>query len=295
MWYTHYLEKNTWVVKLPDTQKNIINTFYKNVLRKIYVRWQSLFDIAMKWYKADYDTDEYKIFDACFHEWQHEVDEPHEPIIFWREDDWFNFTKTARKVYDLPIVLAYTLASYTKAFRFSSDWDVSMFWLDSDNSIAYDIETYCKNELDDEILSIYNWSMPDIINYFYETAAALYDTWAISSIPYQADPIVQPSEPPSSQHKYSIWEEVTYLWSQFKIERLESNKRYKLKHVRWYVKETELNVKSIDEWTEDYTTYNSLKSLDFELIEELCDNIRANKTQCFLSNWMLFEINLLSK
>lgn len=161
MGFTHYwsdLEVN----KYPEWLVSIFNQAYQDFLRSwVTIDWKhiNLFSIFMN---QDTDETSVELFNEHFHEWAAWASR--EPLLFW--EDWA-FCKTARKSYDVAVVLALHLASVVIWKDYSSDgWVVHTFT---------GLKMYIEEELDDSM--VYNT----------EQLESLFDIWLNKAISYNAE------------------------------------------------------------------------------------------------------------
>lgn len=117
MWYTHYW----WDLELENYSDELISIFnqaYQDFLRSwVTIDWRhiNLFSVFMN---KDEDED---TLDLHFHEWT--VWASWQPLLFWEDRTW-TFCKTARKSYDVAVVLTLCLAALVLNKSYSSDWTV---------------------------------------------------------------------------------------------------------------------------------------------------------------------------
>lgn len=291
MWYTHYLQRRDASEPIAETQKDIVNEFYRKALRLIIDDNSWLDLLALSQAEADNEAE----FNEAFHE-------------YWWDDSniqtalnntWEDFVccKTARKIYDPAIVLSYTLLSYTKAYNFSSDWDVTMFDIDCKAWMAVSLRTYIENELEHQ-----DFDIEELVNLFYIYADHMNDRTRWRADDEFLNWHTEDEEEEDTWYKYKIWDKVTDLdWFTTTIVRLESNNRYKLKWVRWYVKEKELKLY----WSEPVATptivvspkqkFYAISALSLEDREYIADMVKqwACQVQVPDSN-LILEINLYS-
>lgn len=162
MGYTHYwsdLEVN----KYPDWLISIFNQAYQDFLRSwVTIDWKNI-NLFSLFFQSDENED---LFNEHFHEYTQWAS--WEPLLFPFEDDWsYAFCKTARKSYDVAVVLALHLASVILDKRYSSDWFVIP-------AFAY-IGKYIQDELDDSMI------------YDLEKLKELFDIWLNKAISYIAE------------------------------------------------------------------------------------------------------------
>lgn len=138
MGYTHYYSetvkrKDSTSVETFDTYIGIINDSYREFLSAIKdpISW---WDLQLIYDNRDEDEE---TFDRCFHEywWWHD----NIIQLLNKDDESFQFCKTARKIYDVAVVLSLQLSASVWQWDWSSD---------SDNALL-PIQEYCENELED--------------------------------------------------------------------------------------------------------------------------------------------------
>jgi len=163
MGYTHYwsdLEVN----KYPEWLVSIFNQAYQDFLRSwVTIDWKHI-NLFSLFFTSDENED---LFNEHFHEYTQWAS--WEPLLFGYDEDSWNFCKTARKSYDVAVVLALHLASVVIWKDYSSDGSlIHSFWM---------LEEYIKDELD------CSW------NYVYdlEKLEVLYDLWLNRAISYIAE------------------------------------------------------------------------------------------------------------
>lgn len=161
MWYTHYwsdLEVN----KYPEWLVSIFNQAYQDFLRSwVTIDWKHI-NLFSLFFTSDENED---LFNEHFHEYTQWAS--WEPLLFGYDEDSWNFCKTARKSYDVAVVLALHLASVVLDERYSSDWFVIP-------SFEY-IGKYIQDELDDSMI------------YDLEKLKELFDIWLNRAISYIAE------------------------------------------------------------------------------------------------------------
>jgi len=160
MGFTHYwsdLEVN----KYPEELISIFNQAYQDFLRSwVTIDWRHI-NLFSVFFQMDDNED---LFNEHFHEyatwasWQ--------PILFG-DDSWWAFCKTARKSYDVAVVLTLCLASNVLNKPYSSDWRiVNTFFM---------LEWYIEHELD------------DTLKYNLEQLQSLFGIWLNRVISYIAE------------------------------------------------------------------------------------------------------------
>lgn len=160
MGYTHYwsdLEIN----KYPEWLVSIFNQAYQDFLRSwVTIDWKHI-NLLSVFMNQDDNPEE---FDEHFHEYC--IWPSWEPILFG-DDSWWTFCKTARKSYDVAVVLTLRLASVVVWKDYSSDgWVVHTFT---------GLRMYIAEELDDSM--VYN----------IERLKELFDIWLNKAISYIAE------------------------------------------------------------------------------------------------------------
>lgn len=163
MWYTHYwsdLEIN----KYPEWLISIFNQAYQDFLRAwVTIDWKHI-NLFSVFHKIDEDEN---LFNEHFHEYSTWAS--WEPILFLQEDGWWQFCKTARKSYDVAVVLALHLASVILDKKYSSDGVII-------STFGY-LEEYIKDELD------CSWNC----TYDLEILEELFDFWMNKCIAFCDD------------------------------------------------------------------------------------------------------------
>lgn len=135
MGFTHYwsdLEVN----KYPEWLISIFNQAYQDFLRSwVTIDWKHI-NLFSVFFKREEDEE---LFDTHFHEWMQWAS--WEPLLFSDAINSYDFCKTARKSYDIAVVLALHLASVMIGKDYSSDGDVIYH--------KEQIEQYVKDNLND--------------------------------------------------------------------------------------------------------------------------------------------------
>ena len=131
MWYTIYHKfKSTG-------QEKLVNEFYRWILKKIQTKRWSLYWV----FHADSD----EIRDLLFHEYaQDDID-----ICIDTDPNW-GFTKTARKLYDIAVLLTYLFDDYLSWWVLDTSWD----WDNDTDKIIQDLFVWY-TERDAEVILIY--------------------------------------------------------------------------------------------------------------------------------------------
>lgn len=162
MWYTHYWS-DLEVGKYPEWLVSIFNQAYQDFLRSwVTIDWKHI-NLFSLFFQSDENED---LFNEHFHEYTQWAS--WEPLLFPFEDDWsYAFCKTARKSYDVAVVLALHLASVVIWKDYSSDgWVVHTFT---------GLKMYIEEELNDSM--VYNT----------EQLESLFDIWLNKAISFMAE------------------------------------------------------------------------------------------------------------
>lgn len=146
MWYTHYK-------KVKEENLDLVNDLYRDVLSLITIKdWRNLLDVYNSDKDLEWDAEEY------FHEYSRDNDK-NITLANYNSDWWF--CKTARKLYDIAVVIGYAFDSYLSNSReFSSDcyreteWHIDSIieWMEDKNKelVLEWLVGYIKAELDIE-------------------------------------------------------------------------------------------------------------------------------------------------
>ena len=148
MWYTHYHS-------IKSEQYEAINELYRWVLSRLTIKdGRNLLEIFNADKELEWEADGY------FHECSQDEDWNIEISV----SDWFDFTKTARKMYDVAIVLAYAFDDWL-CWNHNSSWDYNnvsgsyireiadWFWI-SQIHIKTNLRWYIQEELDENMYTI---------------------------------------------------------------------------------------------------------------------------------------------
>lgn len=96
MWYTHYKTIKT-------DRTDLLNDFYRDILSLIKIQdWRNLLEIYNSDRDLEWEAEEY------FHEYSRDDNEN----ITIANKDWRWFCKTARKMYDIAVLLSYAFDDY---------------------------------------------------------------------------------------------------------------------------------------------------------------------------------------
>lgn len=146
MWYTHYK-------KVAEENIDLVNDLYRDVLSLITIKdWRNLLDVYNSDKDLEWDAEEY------FHEYSRD-DDKNITLANYNSDWWL--CKTARKLYDIAVVIGYAFDSYLRNSReFSSDcyreteWHIDSIieWMEDKNKelVLEWLVGYIKAELDIE-------------------------------------------------------------------------------------------------------------------------------------------------
>ena len=148
--------------KYPEWLISIFNQAYQDFLRTwVIIDWKHI-NLFSVFFKREEDEE---LFDEHFHEYSTWAS--WEPLLFNIDDKWsYAFCKTARKSYDVAVVLTLHLASVVLDKSYSSDGRVIYtFW---------QLEEYIKDELDCSWNYIYD--LQDLEN--------LFDIWLNKAIAF---------------------------------------------------------------------------------------------------------------
>jgi len=160
MWYTHYFG-DLELEKYPEGLIDTFNQAYQDFLRvwvTIEGKHLNLFSI---FFKMDEDED---LFNEHFHEYS--TGASWQPLLFSSDPGW-TFCKTARKSYDVAVVLTLHLASVMIGKDYSSDGDVIYR--------KEQIEQYVKDNLNDSY------------QYDFKKLYELFDLWVNKCIAFSDD------------------------------------------------------------------------------------------------------------
>ena len=161
MGYTHYWD-DLKIQEYPDDLISVFNRAYQDFLGSwVTIEWKhiNLFSLFFK------REDEEGLFNEHFHEWAQGASWG--AILFGKEINAWNFCKTARKSYDVAVVLTLLLASIVLNKDYSSDGRVI-------NTFP-EIEEYIRDELDDSFV------------YDIEKLESLFDLWLNKCITFQEE------------------------------------------------------------------------------------------------------------
>jgi hypothetical protein len=157
MWYTHYW-RELELQKYPEELVFIFNDAYRDFLRSwVTIEWKHI-NLLSVFMNADKDSPE---FDEHFHEYATWAS--WEPILFTEDLSW-SFCKTARKSYDVAVVLTLLLASIILNKNYSSDGRVVHTFKE--------VKIYLEEELADD----YEYNL--------EQLESLFDIWMNRCISY---------------------------------------------------------------------------------------------------------------
>lgn len=141
MWYTHYWS-DLELEKYSDELISIFNQAYQDFLRSwVTIDWKhiNLFSVFM-----NKDEDE-ETLDLHFHEWATWAS--WQPLLFWEDRSW-TFCKTARKSYDVAVVLTLCLAANVLDKSYSSDWITITTFYQLKHYIAAELHYSTEYDLD---------------------------------------------------------------------------------------------------------------------------------------------------
>ncbi len=161
MGYTHYWD-DLKIQEYPDDLISVFNRAYQDFLGSwVTIEWKhiNLFSLFFK------REDEEELFNEHFHEWAQGASWG--AILFGKEINAWNFCKTARKSYDVAVVLTLLLASIVLNKDYSSDGRVIHTFPE--------IQEYIKEELDDSFI------------YDIEKLKSLFDLWLNKCITFQEE------------------------------------------------------------------------------------------------------------
>lgn len=128
MGYTHYMEN------LDESIITDINKLYRSLLSITKnADGKSLLDVA-KW---DRDGEE---FDRNFHEYSWEWDDI--IALFSEYDEWFRFTKTARKDYDPAVAICYAVVNHLWLWKRDGDYAEENEFQYDDNLFAFMVNLF---------------------------------------------------------------------------------------------------------------------------------------------------------
>lgn len=140
MGFTHYWDYLE-LSKYPEGLIDVFNQAYQDFLRSWVTIEGKHLNLFSTFFKMNEDED---LFNEHFHEYTTWAS--WEPLLFSNDGEDWNFCKTARKSYDVAVVLTLFLASIVLNKEYNSDGDVihTFDWL----------KIYIERELDDSM--IYN-------------------------------------------------------------------------------------------------------------------------------------------
>ncbi len=160
MGFTHYWA-DLEIEKYPEWLISIFNQAYQDFLRSwVTIDWKHI-NLFSLFFQSDENED---LFNEHFHEYAQWAS--WEPILFG-DDSWWTFCKTARKSYDVAVVLALHLASVVIWKDYSSDGRVI-------KSFPH-LKEYIRAELDRSF------------EYNLEQLESLFDIWLNKAISYIAE------------------------------------------------------------------------------------------------------------
>lgn len=160
MWYTHYWG-DLELAKYPEGLISTFNQAYQDFLRVWVTIEEKHLNLFSTFFKMDEDED---LFNEHFHEYS--TGASWQPLLFGSDSGW-TFCKTARKSYDVAVVLTLHLASVMTGKDYNSDGDVIYR--------KEQIEQYVKDNLSDSY------------QYDFKKLYELFDLWLNKCIAFSDD------------------------------------------------------------------------------------------------------------